>query len=42
VSVDGAGWKAEVAPDLLDRVDDDEVAVYCPRCHSLEFGPASG
>jgi hypothetical protein len=32
VSVGRAGWKAEVAPDLLERVDDDEVAVYCPEC----------
>jgi len=37
VSVDGAGWKAEVAPDLLERVDDDEVVVYCRTCWTREF-----
>jgi hypothetical protein len=37
-SGDGAGWRAEVAPDLLERRDDDEVAVYCPRCWASEFG----
>ena len=37
-SVDGAGWRAEVAPDLLERVDDDEVAVYCASCWAAEFG----
>ena len=36
-SVDGAGRKAEVAPDLLERVDDDEVAVYCATCWTREF-----
>ena len=41
-SVDGVGWKAEVAPDLLERVDDDEVVAYCPECWTREFGPASG
>jgi hypothetical protein len=34
----GCRLAAEVAPDLLDRVDDDEVAVYCPRCWASEFG----
>ena len=37
-SEDGAGWKAEVAPDLLERIDNDEVAVYCARCWAAEFG----
>jgi hypothetical protein len=36
----GAGWKAEVAPDLLEGVDDDEVAVYCAVCWAAEFGEA--
>ena len=40
VSVDGAGWKAEVAPDLLERVDEDEVVAYCPECWEREFGNA--
>lgn len=35
-SVDGVGWKAEVAPDLLESVDDDEVAVYCETCWTRE------
>jgi len=36
-SEDGVGWKAEVAPDLLERVDDDEVVVYCRTCWTREF-----
>ena len=39
-SEDAIGWKAEVAPDLLDGVDDDEVAVYCSACWAAEFGEA--
>ena len=38
-SKDGAGWRAEVAPDLLEGVDDDEVAVYCRQCWPREFSP---
>lgn len=37
-SEDGAGWKAELAVDLLDEADPDEVAVYCPECCEIEFG----
>ena len=38
--VDGAGRKAEGAPDLLERLDKDEVAVYCPTCWAArEFAP---
>ena len=37
-SVEGNGWKAEVAPDLLGGVDADEVAIYCETCHAAEFG----
>ncbi len=40
-SHDGAGWKAELAPDLLDEVEPDEVAVYCPECWSREFSDAA-
>jgi hypothetical protein len=39
-SVDGVGWKAEVAPDLLEGVDADEVAVYCATCYAAEFDDA--
>lgn len=39
-SVDGVGWKAEVAPDTLERIDEDEVAVYCKTCWSREFEDA--
>jgi hypothetical protein len=38
---DGRGWKAEVAPDLLERRDADEIAVYCPECWQAEFGERS-
>ena len=37
-SEDGVGWNVEVAPDLLEGADKDEVAVYCSRCHAAEFG----
>jgi len=36
-SEDGVGWKAEVAPDLLERRDEDKVAAYCATCWSREF-----
>ena len=41
-SINGAGWKAEVAPDLLEGVDEDEVAVYCTSCWNREFGSDHG
>jgi len=37
---DGAG-RAELAPDLLDCADEDEVAVYRPSCWTQEFGRSS-
>ena len=41
-SEDGEGWKAELAAKLLDDEFDEEgpneVAVFCPRCWSREFG----
>ena len=37
VSVDGAGWRAELAPDD-EGVDALEVPVYCPGCWESEFG----
>ena len=39
-SDDGRGWKAELAPDLLEHEDEDEVAAYCPECWAREFGPS--
>ena len=36
-SEDGVGLKAEVAPDLLERRDEDEVAAYCATCWVREF-----
>jgi hypothetical protein len=42
-SEDGEGWRAELAvkwrdEDELDEEGLDEVAVFCPRCWSREFG----
>jgi len=37
-SENGEGWKGELAVDLLDEEEPDEVAVYCPECWSREFG----
>ena len=39
-SEDGEGWKAEVAVDLLDEEEPDEVAVFCPGCWTHEFSDA--
>jgi len=36
-SEDGAGWRAELAPDD-EGVDALEVPVYCPGCWESEFG----
>ena len=33
----GEGWKGELAVDLLDEEEPDEVAVYCPDCWEREF-----
>lgn len=35
-SADGAGWRAELAPDDAG-IDEREVPVYCPACWE-EFG----
>ena len=32
MSDDGEGWKGELAVDLLDEAEPDEVAVYRPGC----------
>jgi hypothetical protein len=40
-SVDGAGWRAELAPDD-EGVDALEVPLYCPDCWEREFGNAAG
>ena len=37
MSKDGEGWKGELAVDLLDEEEPDEVAVYYPECWSREF-----
>ena len=37
-SKDGEGWKADV--DLIDEVEPDEIAVFCPDCWSREFSDA--
>ncbi len=39
-SEDGEGWKAELGVDLLEEVEPDEVAVFCPECWSREFSDA--
>ena len=36
-SEDGEGWKAELAVDLIDEVEPDEVAVFCLERWSREF-----
>ena len=33
----GDGWKAELAVDVLDEAEPDEVAVDCPECWHREF-----
>ena len=38
MSENGEGWKAELAVDLRDEADPDEVAVYCLECWEIEFG----
>ena len=40
VSVDGGGWRTELAPDY-DGGDELVLAVYCPRCWRDEFGAAA-
>ena len=40
-SEDGEGWKAELAIDLVDEVEPDEIAVFCPQCWSREFSDAA-
>jgi hypothetical protein len=42
-SEDGEGWRAELAVKLVDGYEVDvqrpnDVAVFCPRCWSREFG----
>jgi hypothetical protein len=39
-SEDGEGWKGELAVDLLEEQEPDEVAVFCPSCWSREFSDA--
>ena len=39
-SENGESWKGELAVDLLDEEEPDEVAVYGPTCWSHEFGDA--